>query len=242
MAVLQATVNLFSPEAANDRLTLNARDGADTITVNDLSATDVIEVNINLALNPHSDLPVPDGAQDTIIINATAGDDVIVITGDNSGIAILGLATPVNILNLEANNQIIINGLAATTSSRRRAPANIQFTANGGDGNDILVGSDGPDTLLGEAGDDVLLGGGGLESSTADPVDNTVMQQSLTITASLDHMNTYSRPRASRATGRASRPIGHRPRPHGGRRATKQLPLCITSTGSWSDAVRSQIN
>ena len=36
----------------------------------------------------------------------------------------------------------------------------MQFTANGGDGNDVLIGSAGNDTLTGGAGDDVLIGGG----------------------------------------------------------------------------------
>ena len=35
------------------------------------------------------------------------------------------------------------------------------FTANGGDGNDILIGSPGNDTLSGGAGDDILIGNGG---------------------------------------------------------------------------------
>ena len=39
----------------------------------------------------------------------------------------------------------------------------ILLTANGGDGNDVLIGSDGADTLLGGAGDDVIVGGLGLD-------------------------------------------------------------------------------
>ena len=35
------------------------------------------------------------------------------------------------------------------------------LTANGGDGNDVLIGDLGDDTLLGGAGDDVLIGGPG---------------------------------------------------------------------------------
>ena len=35
------------------------------------------------------------------------------------------------------------------------------LTANGGDGNDVLIGSAGNDTLTGGAGDDVLIGNGG---------------------------------------------------------------------------------
>ena len=51
---------------------------------------------------------------------------------------------------------------AATTSSTHRdwEPA-MQLTANGGDGNDVLIGSAGNDMLTGGAGDDVLIGGPG---------------------------------------------------------------------------------
>jgi Ca2+-binding RTX toxin-like protein len=38
------------------------------------------------------------------------------------------------------------------------------FTANGGDGNDILIGSRGNDTLSGGAGDDILIGNGGQDT------------------------------------------------------------------------------
>ena len=49
--------------------------GADTITVNDLTGTDVNQVAIDLAGMPGSG--VGDGQVDTVIINGTAGDDVI---------------------------------------------------------------------------------------------------------------------------------------------------------------------
>ena len=50
---------------------------------------------------------------DTIVINATSGDDVIVIAGDASGVTISGLGYTLNITGFEAaNDRIIINGLA----------------------------------------------------------------------------------------------------------------------------------
>jgi hypothetical protein len=39
----------------------------------------------------------------------------------------------------------------------------IQFTANGGDDDDVLIGSDGNDVLFGGAGEDVLIGGLGTD-------------------------------------------------------------------------------
>jgi Ca2+-binding RTX toxin-like protein len=39
----------------------------------------------------------------------------------------------------------------------------IRLTADGGDGNDILIGSAGDDVLNGGPGDDVILGGAGVD-------------------------------------------------------------------------------
>ena len=61
----------------------NALGGADTIVVNDLSGTDVTEVNLNLAGDSAAR---PATAQaDTVIVNGTNGDDVIDVSGDASG-------------------------------------------------------------------------------------------------------------------------------------------------------------
>ena len=65
----------------------NALGGVDKIVVNDLSGTDVTEVNVNLAST--IDGTAGDDAADTIFINATNGDDVIVVVGDASGVTIL---------------------------------------------------------------------------------------------------------------------------------------------------------
>ena len=135
---------------------VNAKGGADTITVNDLSKTDVNKVNI--------DLGGADGASDTVVINATNGDDAITITNNNGVVTVSGLGEDVTISNFEANNdRIVINGLGGddviTASGLGTA---MLFTANGGDGDDVLIGSAGNDTLTGGAGDDVLIGGAGL--------------------------------------------------------------------------------
>jgi Ca2+-binding RTX toxin-like protein len=50
------------------------------------------------------------------------------------------------------------------------------LTANGGDGNDVLVGGIGNDTLSGGAGDDILVGGGGVDTLDGGTGNNTVLQ------------------------------------------------------------------
>ena len=54
-----------------ENIQFNALGGADTITVNDLTGTDVTQVNLDLGVNGAGD-----GSADTVIINATNGDDV----------------------------------------------------------------------------------------------------------------------------------------------------------------------
>ena len=63
-----------------ETIDFNALGGADTITVNDLTGTGVKNVNIDLASPPGSG--TGDGQADTIIINATSGDDNIVVNSD----------------------------------------------------------------------------------------------------------------------------------------------------------------
>jgi Ca2+-binding RTX toxin-like protein len=160
-----------------EHIEVNALGGADTITVNDLSGTDVNQVAIDLGAQPGH--PGGDGAADTIVINATDGNDVITIVGDASGVSVLGLAAQVNIsgFNPLEGDRLVINGLGgddAIIASGLAAGA-IQLTANGGDGNDVLVGSLGNDTLTGGNGDDVLIGGGGQDLLDGGPGNNTVL-------------------------------------------------------------------
>ena len=55
----------------------------------------------------------------------------------------------------------------------------MQLTANGGDGNDVLIGSPGNDTLTGGAGDDVLIGNGGQDVLDGGTGNNIVFNAAL---------------------------------------------------------------
>src|SRR5262245_16157282 len=150
---------------------VNAKAGADTITVNDLSATDVNKVNI--------DLGGTDNASDTVVINATNGNDVINVTNNNGVVTVSGLSTEVTISNFEAGDHIVINGLGGDDAITANGLTGILLTANGGAGNDVLVGSTGNDTLTGGPGDDVLIGGGGIDVLDGGPGNNTVLNAAL---------------------------------------------------------------
>ena len=55
----------------------------------------------------------------------------------------------------------------------------MQLTANGGDGDDILIGGAGNDTLTGGAGDDILNGGPGQDILDPGPGNNVVIQSAV---------------------------------------------------------------
>ncbi len=116
-----------------------------------------------------------DGKADTIVINATNGDDAITIVNNNGVVTVSGLGEDVTISNFEANDGIVINGLGGDDVITASGLTGILFTANGGDGDDVLIGSPGNDILTGGNGDDVLIGGGGQDVLDGGPGNNTVI-------------------------------------------------------------------
>ena len=78
----------------------------------------------------------------------------------------MGLAAQVNITGAEAaNDRLTINALAGddVVEASGLAAGSIQLTADGGPGDDVLIGGDGNDILTGGPGDDVLIGGPGTD-------------------------------------------------------------------------------
>jgi len=159
-----------------ERIDFNALGGADQVTVNDLSGTDVTEVNLNLASTIGG--TTGDGAADTVAVKGTSGDDVVLVAGDATGVSVFGLTAQVNIVGAEvANDRLTVStgdgddvvqadGLAATA---------IQFAANGENGDDILIGNAGNNTLSGGAGDDILIGNGGVDVLDGGPGSNVLL-------------------------------------------------------------------
>jgi Ca2+-binding RTX toxin-like protein len=91
-----------------ERVDFNALGAADVVTVNNLAGTDVTAVNVDLAgaLGGNAG----DGAADQVIVNATAGDDNINVSGDAaSGVRVSGLAATVGILHPEATDRLDVN-------------------------------------------------------------------------------------------------------------------------------------
>src|SRR5262249_47246073 len=71
-----------------ERINFNAVGGADTITVGDMSGTDVIEINLNLAGTLGGG--AGDNTADAVVVKGSNGDDVAVLLGDASGVSVVG--------------------------------------------------------------------------------------------------------------------------------------------------------
>src|SRR5262245_6979777 len=92
---------LFTRDVANitmdldniERIQFEALGGADKIVVNDLSKTDVQEVDIDLSATPGSG--VGDNQPDTVTVNGTSAGDQILITGSNGSVSVTGLSAQV---------------------------------------------------------------------------------------------------------------------------------------------------
>ena len=90
----------------------NVVGGADNVTVNDLTGTDVTQTNIDLAGAFGG--TAGDGAVDNVVVNGTNGDDNIAINGNGSGVDVTGLATAVSVKHAEPTDTLSVNTLAGT--------------------------------------------------------------------------------------------------------------------------------
>jgi Ca2+-binding RTX toxin-like protein len=105
--------NITMDTARVERVDFNALGGADLVTVNDLSGTDVTSVNVNLAGALGG--AAGDGQADRVVVNATNGNDTIDVSGDADDAKVSGLAATTRVLHSEvANDRLEINTLAGT--------------------------------------------------------------------------------------------------------------------------------
>jgi Ca2+-binding RTX toxin-like protein len=146
-------------------LSLNALGGIDTMTVNDLAATDVTRVDLNVGVNG-----VGDGSPDAITVNGTVGEESFQVVPFGVDIAVRQPDYDVTVARSElANDTLTINasggadGIVSSTSASLNV---LRYTFNGGDGNDTISGTPGNDTINGENNDDVLMGQAGDDTFT----------------------------------------------------------------------------
>jgi hemolysin type calcium-binding protein len=92
----------------------NAIGGADTVDVGDLSATDVRQVNLDLAGTFGG--VTGDGAVDSVTVHGTAGDDNVSVTGGGSSVGISGLSAAVAITHADPTDTLALNTLPGNDS------------------------------------------------------------------------------------------------------------------------------
>lgn len=155
-----------------ERVVFRALGGADQVTVNDLTGTEVTNVVVDLSSNTGGG----DGQPDTVIINGTETNDVITVSGSTNEVNVAGLGAVVTVFGGEPNlDKLVINGLAGDDkidASAVEAGA-IALTLNGGPGNDLLIGGQANDLLIGGQGSDVMLGGPGDDIFVWNPGDGS---------------------------------------------------------------------
>jgi Ca2+-binding RTX toxin-like protein len=154
-----------------ETISVKALGGADTVTVNDLSGTDVTNVVTDAGGN--------DNAADNVIANATNGDDVAVVAGDATSTQVIGLAARIAVTGGIANSdRVTVNALAGddVVDATGLAANALLLTVNGGVGDDVILGGSGNDTLNGNEGDDVILGGPGQDIIDGGTGGNVVIQ------------------------------------------------------------------
>jgi Ca2+-binding RTX toxin-like protein len=88
----------------------NALGGQDNVTVNDLTGTDVIQTNLDLAgaLGGNA----PDGLIDSVVVKGTNGDDNISIAGNGAGADVSGLASAVSLKHADPADRLSVETLA----------------------------------------------------------------------------------------------------------------------------------
>jgi hypothetical protein len=154
---------------------LNPLGGADTITIDDQSATDLHGVSLDLAGTGAGG----DGQPDAVILSGTNGDDNAQVSstafGDpvisaNVGLfraSITGADPTLDTLTLNA-----LDG-ADTIDASGLAPNLIGLVLNGGAGNDFIVASPGDDIVNGGPGNNEVQLGAGDDTFTWNPGDGS---------------------------------------------------------------------
>jgi Ca2+-binding RTX toxin-like protein len=85
----------------------NALTGADSLTVGDLTGTEVTQTNVDLTGTLGG--TAPDGAADSVDVNGTNGVDNINVQGNGSGADVTGLATAVSVKHADPTDHLNVH-------------------------------------------------------------------------------------------------------------------------------------
>jgi hypothetical protein len=92
-----------------EALDLNALEGTDSVTIDDLAGTGLTDVSVDLANSPGAEFS--DGVADTVQVEGTAGIDTIAATANGGAVDVTGLAASV----LIAHTDPTLDGLTIDT-------------------------------------------------------------------------------------------------------------------------------
>jgi Ca2+-binding RTX toxin-like protein len=145
-----------------EELSLTVQGGADNVTVNDLTDTDLRLIRLDLGVAGLGDIQT-----DQIIVNGTSGADVMSVSGGAGSVFFTSPLLTLTIFTAEPLNDLLtLNGLAgadAMSAAGLAATSIFSLTMNGGTEGDALIGSQTGDTINGDAGDDAIQGGPGAD-------------------------------------------------------------------------------
>ena len=125
---------------------INARGGADNITIDDLTGTGVRQVAVDLSGTPGSGTGA--GAADVVTVNGTAGDDHITVSTSGNSAVVKGLAAQVTVTGAEPADRLVINGLGGNDT--------LTFNVAAG-GAPVSIFADGTDVGINQAGSTVVV-------------------------------------------------------------------------------------
>ena len=143
-----------------ERIELQALAGVDSITVGDVSGTDLKLVAVDLAgATPGTG----DGSGDNVAVTGSKAANTVNVTQAGGVISVAGFAAQVTVANAEATDSLFLQSLGGNDkiSAATLAAGAIKLYIDGGTGNDSVTGSAGVDTLIGGEGNDTVTGGGG---------------------------------------------------------------------------------
>jgi Ca2+-binding RTX toxin-like protein len=155
-----------------EEIDVNTLGGADAVTVNDLSGTGIEQIRLNLAATLGG--TVGDGQVDSVVVNGRNQNDLMPVLGANGLVAVdggfadgSGLPYFIVMQSVEATDALRVNGNGGDdTIDASALQTPVKLTANGGSGNDVLLGTDRSDVIVGGPGNDRAFLGDGNDSFT----------------------------------------------------------------------------
>jgi Ca2+-binding RTX toxin-like protein len=183
-----SAVESLTGSAGNDAVTMLATHYAGMLSAIDLAGdTDTLTVVVSGSMDITASAAATISNVELGILNGTAANDTLTITGAQLDALMLGLVAAINMgagtdtLNLTSNSvrltdlgvsgDFLITGLEIISAAAVSGNVTISmasqtegFTVTGGSGNDALTGGSGADSISGGNGNDTISGGAGADT------------------------------------------------------------------------------